>query len=170
MPIRTYRFLGTAMSTADPVSVRFSFNEVELFNGTVPTTIVNELPLTIDDPLPTLFEFSASTDIFGTLPIEIAVDNGCVFFGQFTANYVRRTIISENPLVLGDGWDVDFDRINKQTVESDGLTNVTLNGSPWLSRNLTEWPDRLGPWTYRIPPYCVLTGDIDVDFSMIITR
>lgn len=170
MPIRTYQFLGTAMSTADPVHVTFSFNGVEVFNGTVPTTIVNELPLVCEEPLPVLFTFPASTDIFGTIPIEVSVENGCVFFGQFNANYVRRTIVSENPLVLGDGWDVDFGPINKQTVESDGFTNTKLNGEVWNLRNLDKWPDRTGIWTYRIPPYGVLTGDIDVNYSMIITR
>ncbi len=181
---RIARLRGGAYSTGGDVHVRGTYNGVEFINGPVTTTIVDTLP-SPGDPKPYDFEmaqFVTTTDDTGQIPVVITVTGtGVFYFGHFWMNYTGYTRVREptNPNVPINPndpstyiWVVTvppeefFGQPNTNTVESDGVSNLTKNGLPWSWR--VNVGDKLGDWKYPINAGETVTFDFFVDPNNVV--
>lgn len=169
---RVFKFYGKAVSNNGPVSVTAKFNGVEIYSGTVPT--VSSVPMgLIHQSAEVLVVYTGTTEILGEIPFELSVSNGTVFFGLVKANYsgiefdVDYTD-PETPVVVVDIAPENFwDDVNRNSSESDGKTNVTINGVDRTVRSLGQGTP--GDWWYSIPSGGTLTCNIVVDPEIIVT-
>jgi hypothetical protein len=179
--------IGAAYSTSGDVHVQATYNGVEVFNGTVETVITDTVPVhpvTDDTPIggwggKELFIFETTTDITGEIPVIITVNGGTLFFGNFWMNYTgfvrvqgesRYSYNSAYPdqvimvtIVEPDSYYADP---NTNTVESDGVSNLTKNAEPWVYR--TGVITQLGNWVYPIRDGETVTFDFFVDPAKVI--
>lgn len=180
---RISKLIGAAYSTGADVHVRGTYNGVEFVNGPITTEIVNALPAPYEHPLygNEIVQFETTTDATGQIPVVLTVTGGIFYFGHFKMNYTGYTKVREptNPDVPIDPtdpstyiWVVTFPPVNFyadpniNTVESDGVSNLTKNGDPWTWRvdvgNLT------GDWAYPISSGDTVTFDFFVDPDKVI--
>ena len=181
---RIVKLIGSAYSTSGDVHVQATYNGVEISNGTVTTTVTDVIPVAGQLPVPALDElvlFETTTDITGQIPVSITVTGGTLFFTQFRMNYTgfTRERQATDPAVSIDPDDSDtytwvvtvqpdsyYSDPNINTVESDGVSNLTKNGLPW------EWrvnvSDLLGDWTYPINNGETVAFDFFVDPAKVI--
>jgi hypothetical protein len=185
MVTRTVKIMGSAYSTAGDVSITVDYNGSRVFTGSVPTTVVDVLP--IKQPNPTssweqaLGLFETDTDITGTIPVIVTVTNGRLFFGHFWMNYngplVEKEQVDPNIPIDPDNpstyrWvtvadtQSNFGDPNYNSVETDGLSNTTLNGQPWNWR--VNVGTLLGDWAYPLSSGDVFTFDFFVDPNKIV--
>ena len=177
---RIVKLIGSAYSTSGDVHVQATYNGVEVLNGPVITTVVNVIPQAGALPVPALDElalFETTTDTTGQIPVSITVTGGSLFFTQFRMNYTgyeqQRQAI--DPAVPIDPTDPDtytwvvtvqpdsyYSDPNINSVESDGVSNLTKNGEPWLWR-VNVGDHQLGDWTYVIYDGETVTFDFFVD-------
>ena len=179
---RIVKFIGSAYSTSGDVHVQATYNGVEVLNGPVTTTVVNVIPQAGALPVPALDElvlFETTTDTTGQIPVSITVTGGTLFFTQFRMNYTGY-IIEKGSANFANGEasattielvttvepDSYYSDPNTNTVESDGVSNLTKNGEPW------EWRvnvgDQTGDWTYLIANGETVTFDFFVDPAKVI--
>lgn len=176
---RIVKMMGNAYSTGGDVHVRATYNGVEILNGPVLTTTVEQIP----DPSPgfpgsfvELALFETTTDTTGNIPVTITVTGGTLFFRHFWMNYTGYTqerqatnpnvpINPEDPSTFIWVTTVEPDSYyadpNTNTVESDGISNLTRNGTPWEWR--TNVGNMLGDWAYPIQDGVTVTFDFFVD-------
>jgi hypothetical protein len=171
MADRIFKFYGQAFALTGTVAITVKFNGVEIFSGPVPT--VNSLPST--QPTNTngvLFEYVGTTDLVGNIPFELHVTNGTVFFGAIRANYsgsnfeVDQTNPDAPEIVVTTAPENYWADINQKSIESDGKTNVKINGVSKL-RHVIDLK-QIGDWWYQIPDGAVLTCDIEVDPTIVV--
>ena len=180
---RIAKLIGGAYSTGGDVHVQGTYNGVEFINGLVTTTIVDVLPLPQTRPYygDTLAQFETTTDITGQIPVVLTVTGGILYFGHFWMNYSGYTEVREptNPNVPIDPndpstyiWVVTVPPVeyygdpNYNTVESDGISNLTKNGSPWTWR--VDVGNQLGDWAYPIGNNDVVTFNFFVDPAHVV--
>jgi hypothetical protein len=180
---RIAKLKGTAYSTDGNVHVQGTYNGVEFLNGPVLTTIVDTLPQPEVHPdyKNTLAQFETTTDITGQIPVVLTVTGGVLYFGHFLMNYTGYTSVKEptNPNIPVDPndpstyiWVVTVPPVdyyadpNINTVASDGISNLTKNGSPWPWR--INVGTQLGNWAYPIFSGDIVTFDFFVDPAKVI--
>jgi len=180
---RIAKLMGGAYSTGGDVHVQGTYNGVEFINGPVTTMTVDVLPL-ITDAMPyfdTLALFETDTDTTGQIPVVLTVTGGILYFGHFQMNYSGYTRVKEptNPNVPIDPtdpstyiWVVTVSPVeyygdpNLNTVESDGVSTLTKNGSPWPWRSNTG--GRIGDYEYPISSGDIVTFNFFVDPARVI--
>lgn len=158
--MRTFQIFGKAYGP-EPVTVVAKVDNVEVFNGTVPT---------VNEPLPTLpttdfeetqaltgsviFEFTKPLDWEGVVNLNIAVfapGSGHLILTEKTGNF----------LPPSDAEDVFESLENPYNYEgvtySDPLVNVTLNG---VSRQRTYDPSITGDYWWQLADTTELNGDL----------
>jgi len=171
MPARTFKFQGKAFSTNGNVTVTATFGGAEIYTGTVPTTN-SPTPSRNTELLEDLFQYVGTTDISGNIAFSLSVTGGDVYFGLPMANYSG---------FLADGINTDTDPatwgpiiippedfwedVNINTVESDGKTNVLVDGA--IKQRQVMGDEELGDWQYRISDGSTLTCEIFVDPNII---
>jgi len=180
---RIVKLVGAAYSTSGDVHVQATYNGAEVSNGPVTTTVTDVIPDSGQLPSPASDElvlFETTTDTTGQIPVSITVTGGTLFFTQFLMNYSgfiddrQRTdpnvpIDPNDPSTYTWGstrhfWmkpDAYFSDPNINTVESDGISNLTKNGRPWTWR--VNVGDRLGDWVYPINNGETVAFDFFVD-------
>jgi len=179
---RVVKLIGSAYSTGSDVHVQVTYNGVEVFNGTVQTVVTDEVPVhpvTDDTPIggwggKELCMFETTTDLTGEIPVIISVTGGTVFFGNFWMNYtgfvqvIGESIFSDNSASPDQViWittvepDSYYSDPNVNTVERDGISNLTKNGEPWAFR--TDVGTQLGNWVYPIRDGETIAFDFFVD-------
>lgn len=180
---RISKLIGAAYSTGADVHVQGTYNGVEFVNGPVTTEIVDVLPAPYTRPpyRNEIAQFETTTDITGQIPVVLTVTGGIFYFGHFWMNYTGYTKVREptNPNVPIDPTDrstyiwvvtvppVDFYADpNINTVESDGISNLTKNGVLWNWRNNVG--DQTGDWSYPISSGDTITFDFFVDPAKVI--
>lgn len=179
---RIVKLIGSAYSTSGDVHVQATYNGVEVLNGPVTTTVVNEIPQAGALPVPALDElalFETTTDTTGQIPVSITVTGGTLFFTQFRMNYTGYIIekgsanfvngeASATTIVLVTTVEPDsyYSDPNINTVESDGVSNLTKNGESWIWR--VNVGDRLGDWVYPVLDGETIAFDFFVDPAKVI--
>jgi len=185
MVTRTVKIMGSAFSTAGDVSITVDYNGSRVFTGTVPTTIVDVLPVAQPDLVPNweqgLGFFETDTNTTGTIPVIVTVTNGRLFFGHFWMNYIGPLTVREqvDPMIPIDPNDPstykwvtaadtqsNFGDPNTNSVETDGLTNTMLNGQPWNWR--VNVGSLLGDWAYPLSSGDVFSFNFFVDPNKIV--
>ena len=77
MPTRTIKFIGY---TSEETNATFSFNETEVFNGTIPMTGTETSPVA-------LFEFDIDQSLSGSIASSLSVSSGNLVFVTLASNY-----------------------------------------------------------------------------------
>ena len=184
---RIVKLLGVAYSTGGDVHVQGTYNGVEFTNAPVSTIVTDVLPKAdpgVPGPTDTKTElvlFETTTDITGQIPVTISVTGGTLFFRHFWMNYTGCTqekqatdpnvpIDPNDPstyvvvtTVYPDSYYADP---NINTVESDGISNLTKDAQPWGWRENVG--DRLGDWVYPIADGNTVTFDFFVDPAKVV--
>jgi len=176
---RIVKLIGDAYSTSGDVHVQATYNGSEIINGIVATTVVDVIPSAgtlSSSPMQEVVLFETTTDTTGQMPVSITVTGGTLFFRHFWMNYTgyeeqRQATDPNVPIdpyndstyiwvttVQPDSYYADP---NTNTVESDGVSNLTKNGQPWTWRQNVG--DRLGDWVYPIADGETVTFDFFVD-------
>jgi hypothetical protein len=127
-----------------------------------------------------LFTFETTTDTTGQIPVTISVTGGTLFFSQFWMNYTGYTpskqptdpngpIDLNNPntyfRIVPTLPDSYFSPPHINTLESDGISNLTKNGQPWVWRVVTD--GLVGDWVYPIYNGETVTFDFFVDPDLV---
>jgi hypothetical protein len=184
---RIVKLMGVAYSTGGNVQVQATYNGVEITNAPV-TTIVTDVIPSADPGTPTptttqteLVIFETTTDTTGQIPVSITVTGGTLFFRHFWMNYTGYTQVRQatdpnvpiNPddpstfiwvtTVYPDSYYTDP---NTNTAESDGISNLTKNGQPWIWR--VNVGSRTGDWVYPIANGETVTFDFFVDPANVV--
>jgi hypothetical protein len=181
---RIVKLIGSAYSTSGDVHVQATYNGVEILNGPVTTTVTDVIPEAGQLPSPAqneLSQFETTTDTTGQIPVSISVTGGTLFFTHFRMNYTgfTRERQAADPDVPVDPdnsntfiWvvtvqpDAYYSDPNINTVESDGISNLTKNGEPWTWRENVG--DRLGDWTYPVRDGETVSFDFFADPAKVI--
>ena len=179
---RIVKMIGVAYSTGGDVQVQATYNGSEFVNGPVTTILTDVIPKAdpgVPGPTDTkteLAQFETTTDTTGQMPVTISVSGGTLFFRHFWMNYTgcvreRQATDPNVPIDPNDPstytWvvtvypDSYYGDPNTNTVESDGISNLTKNGQPWAWR--VNAGDLTGDWTYPIADGETVTFDFFVD-------
>lgn len=184
---RIGQLIGGAYSTGGDVHVQGTYNGVEFINGPVVTTVLDTLPQPWNQ-MPyrdVIAQFETTTDTTGQIPVVLKVTGGIFYFSHFWMNYTGSTWTQEptNPDVPIDPNDpstyiwvetvppIDYYADpNTNTLESDGISNLTKNGSPWTWRVNVGPPNSggWGDWEYPISDGDTVTFDFFVDPADIV--
>jgi hypothetical protein len=175
--------MGQAYTTGSDVTVQVSYNGAEVINTSVTASTVTAIPMAPPylSPAAELGIFETTTDITGQIPVTISVTGGTLFFAHFWMNYSgygteqqatdpNVPIDPANPATFR--WvvtvqpDSYYGDPNTNTVESDGILNLTKNGSPWLWRYAVG--DQLGDWKYPVAADETMAFDFFVDPDKVI--
>ena len=182
---RIVKMIGNAYSTGGDVHVQATYNGVEIINGPVTSTVTGVIPgpgqlselysITSNK----LVQFETTTDITGQIPVSITVTGGTLFFLGFWMNYTGFTQESgaaeylpgsASPSTITWVTTVEPDSFysdpNINTVESDGISNLTKNGETWTWRQNVG--DLTGDWNYPIRDGETVTFDFFVDPAKVI--
>lgn len=181
---RIVKMIGSAYSTSGDVHVQATYNGVEILNGPVTTTVADVIPAAGQLPSPAsdeLILFETTTDTTGQIPVSITVTGGTLFFTHFRMNYTgygqerqatdpNAPIDTEEPntfvWVVTVQPDSYYSDPNINSVESDGVSNLTKNGESWIWRENVG--DRLGDWVYPIANGETVTFDFFVNPAKVI--
>ena len=179
---RIVKMIGSAYSTSGDVQVLATYNGNEFVNGPVTTTVTDVIPVAGQLPVPApdeLVLFETTTDITGQIPVSITVTGGTLFFKNFLMNYTGFTQVIGESSFPENSANSDqsilitivepqsfYSDPNINTVESDGISNLTKDGEPWIWRENVG--DRLGDWTYPIADGETVTFDFFVDPAKVV--
>lgn len=181
---RIVKLMGLAYTTGSDVTVQVSYNGAEVINTIVTASTVTAIP-----SVPPTAEieaelaiFETTTDITGQIPVTITATGGTVFFAHFWMNYsgyqAERQATDPNvpidPANPGTyTWvvtvqpDSYYGDPNTNTIESDGVSNLSKNASPWDWRvNVTD--TLLGDWYYPVNNGETIAFDFFVDPAKVI--
>jgi hypothetical protein len=153
MTPRTFKQLGWAFGN-EQLSLIATLDNAEIFNGPVPTGIIEPDP---DLPVVTwpygdeLFTWTEDIEYVGSKEMRIQViGTGKLHLTLTIANYAS-IIISDDPYIITipAGPDV-FDNFYHQQFDgyiiSDPYTNVSIDNTPYLAAD-----GQRGQWAWRIP-------------------
>ena len=179
---RIVKLMGRAYTTGSDVIVQASYNGAEVFNTAVTAETVSVLPINCPlDPEVELAVFETTTDITGQIPIIISVTGGTLFFAHFWMNYSGYTseMQATDPNVPIDPADPStytwvvtvqpdsyYGDPNTNTVESDGISNLTKNDNPWIWRENVG--TLTGDWVYPVFAGETIAFDFFVDPAKVI--
>jgi len=157
---RIVKLMGRAYTTGSAVTAQVSYNGAEVINTGVTASTVTAMPFAaeVTDIEIELAIFETTTDITGQIPVTITVNGGTLFFAHFWMNYSGYTPETPPEFYYGDP--------NVNTVESDGVSNLTKNGSPWVWRENVG--DLLGDWMYPVAAGETIAFDFFVDPAKVI--
>jgi hypothetical protein len=179
-PPRPCQIFGLAYATSGNVTIDVQYNNVQVFFGAVPTTIVTELPnAPPDGDTPGIVgNFESDTTVNGLIPLTIINTGGGIFY----INDIRMAVCFywtdpstsiEYLLTVPDALPMISPDIN--TVETDGKQNPAINGvsvadlrSPEQVAAHTSPDGGIGEWMYRIAPGETFTCDFQVDLNVIV--
>jgi hypothetical protein len=181
---RIVKLMGRAYATGGAVTAQVSYNGAEVINTSVTTSTVTAIPTApeLTDTAVELAIFETTTDTTGQIPVTITVTGGTMFFAHLWMNYSGYTtdeMQATDPNVPIDPADSNtytwavtvqpdsyYGDPNVNTVESDGVSNLTKNGSPWVWReNVGE---QLGDWMYPVASGETIAFDFFVDPAKVI--
>jgi hypothetical protein len=171
---RTFKFYGQAFSASGLVSIVAKFNGQQVYSGTIPT-IASSDPQQPGDQNIVMFEYTGPIDIHGHIPFELTVTGGTVCFGRLTANYSSVDLSFDksdpnNHVVVVNVAPEDFwDDVNTNNAETDGKTNVQINGVEQI-RQVVDPVHGTGDWWYKILDSQTMTCSIFVDSTKILIR
>lgn len=180
---RIVKLMGRAYTTGGAVTAQVSYNGAEVINTSVTASTVTVIPMAPDptDVEIELATFETTTDITGQIPMTVTATGGTIFFANLWMNYSGYTsemqatdpnvpIDPANPSTFT--WvvtvqpDSCYGDPNTNTVESDGISNLTKNSNPWVWReNVGE---RLGDWMYPVAAGETIAFDFFVDPTKVI--
>ena len=183
---RIVKLKGHARALAGSnVNVQMSYNGAEVLNTNVTTEVVESDLVTVPEisNVIALAQFETTTDVTGQIPVTITVTGGTLFFKSFWMNYSGPDYERQatDPAVAIDPADAStftwvaiaasvdyYGDPNTNTVESDGITNMTKNGSPWNPRNdptatVKVTAELMGDWTYPVFDGDTVAFDFFVD-------
>ena len=181
---RIVKMIGSAYSTGGDVHVQATYNGVEILNGPVTTTVADVIPAAGLYPDPALAElvlFETTTDATGQIPVSITVTGGTLFFTHFRMNYTgygleRQATNPDAPIDPNDPdtytWvvtvqpDSYYSDPNINSVESDGVSNLTKNGESWIWR--VNVGDKVGDWVYPVLDGETIAFDFFVDPAKVV--
>ena len=184
---RIVKLLGVAYSTGGDVHVQATYNGTEIINAPVTTVVTDVIPKadpgvpTATDTRQELVIFETTTDTTGQIPVSISVTGGTLFFRHFWMNYTgcvqeRQATNPDVPVDPNDPstfvWvttvypDSYYSDPNTNTVETDGISNLTKNAQPWAWRENVG--DQLGDWVYPITDGETVTFDFFVDPANVV--
>jgi len=182
---RIVKLIGDAYSTSGDVHLLATYNGSEIINGTIATTltdVIPELGVSFSPDPNELVQFETTTDNTGPIPVSITVTGGTLFFRHFWMNYTgfvqeRQATDPNTPIDPDDSgtytWvttvepDSHYEDPNTNTVESDGILNLTKNGHAWQWRTDVD-SNMLGDWVYPISDGETVTFDFFVDPAKVI--
>jgi len=182
---RIVKMIGSAYSNNGDVHVQATYNGIEILNGPVTATPVDVIPrpgelselssATSNE----LVQFETTTDITGQIPVTITVTGGTLFFFGFWMNYTGFVqAIGESSFSYNSAYPDQsvlvttvepqsfYSDPNFNTVESDGVSNLTKNGETWVWRQNVN--DLTGDWMYPIRDGETVTFDFFVDPAKVI--
>lgn len=180
---RIVKLMGRAYTTGGAVTTQVSYNGAEVVNTSVTASTVTAIPLApeLTETEIELAIFETTTDITGQIPVTVSVTGGTMFFAHLWMNYSGwgSEMQATDPNVPIDPndpstftWvvtvqpDSYYNDPNVNTVESDGVSNLTKNGSPWIWReNVGE---QLGDWLYPVADGETIAFDFFVDPAKVI--
>lgn len=147
MATRQCEFIAKAVG--ETVSLNISFNNAEVYNGVVPSTIKDENFIQFGHELGTLLEFNVDESISGIIPLSITVTGGDLLFGDIYATYREWKSIEGGgeKIVMGsEMWPV-----NDNTLESDGKESIQYTGedNP-VEHKVRDSSVGMGDWHYMI--------------------
>ena len=180
---RIVKLMGRAYTTGSAVTAQVSYNGAEVINTGVTASTVTAMPFAaeVTDIEIELAIFETTTDITGQIPVTITVNGGTLFFAHFWMNYSGYTseMQATDPNVPIDPADPStftwvvtvqpdsyYGDPNVNTVESDGVLNLTKNGLPWVWRENVG--DQLGDWKYPVAAGETMAFDFFVDPDKVI--
>ncbi len=179
---RIVKLIGSEYSTSGDVHVQATYNGVEISNGPVTTTVTDTIPVAGQlsvSPLDELVLFETTTDTTGQIPVSITVTGGTLFFKNFLMNYTGFTQVIGESSFPENSANSDqsilitivepqsfYSDPNINTVESDGISNLTKDGKPWIWRENVG--DRLGDWVYPVCDGETVTFDFLVDPAKVV--
>ena len=134
MTTRTLKLIGKAFSeegTSKELVVNFNGNEV--FNGSIPATLVDDIDAETDVTHQNVIEICsfAGPDISesGNYPFSISANGGNFVFQNFRGNYVGYDATWNEDRTLNTVVTAPadfFDEVNSNTAETDGTTNIVF--------------------------------------------
>jgi hypothetical protein len=87
MTVRTARLLGRAYSDAEPVTLSITWNDVDVWNGSVLTRAMDEQKFDLMTDQDCLCEWTFPIDVYGDVPICIRVTGGQLWWRAVWTNY-----------------------------------------------------------------------------------
>ena len=180
---RIVKLMGRAYTTGGAVTAQVSYNGAEVINTSVTASTVTAIPMApeLTDTEVELAIFETTTDITGQIPVTISVTGGTLFFAHLWMNYSgwSSEMQPTDPIVPIDPADPStytwvvtvqpdsyYNDPNVNTVESDGVSNLTKNGNSWVWReNVGE---QLGDWMYPVAAGETIAFDFFVDPAKVI--
>jgi hypothetical protein len=175
MATRTFKFFGKAYTTGSTPSVTLEFNNQVVYTGNIPAT-TGVTPGKNGEDLIEMFTFTADTSVTGSIPIEMSVVGGDLFWGIFTANYAGNIVEIDpnnpgsdpknpNTIIVTPTVDV-YGPVFFPTPESDGRNNVKIDGVDAPPRVVLN-PAESGTWQYLVRNGSVLTCTQEVDGAIV---
>ena len=163
MAIRTVQFIGKAFSPTGSLNITFGLNNVELFNGTVSAS-TDALPSKqLRSTAGVVFTVDLSTDVTGTVPLEISTQGGSLSFFNLLSNYSGIERAPDASVTISP---VDYyNDLCTRTTEHDGRFNIEINRIP-RTRFDEELPaddtQVLSSWGWLIPEDSVFTCNVTI--------
>jgi len=173
MTQRIVKFYGQAFSTTgDPVHILCKYNNIIVFDDVVTTSQVDVLPAHFGGTPIELFLFTTTMNLTGSIPIEVLPTGGKLFFVHLFMNFgiTSTDVITGQPIY--NLQTTDYVVPAATDVQTDGLSNPTLNGIDYSSYRLIDeaqnWADthangRVGPWTCPITDAHLFACDYFID-------
>ena len=173
MTQRIVKFTGAAFSTTgNPVHILCKYNNTIIFDDIVATSQVDVFPpeCPVESKVD-LFEFTTTMNLTGEFPLEVIPTGGELFFVHLAMNYGITRINQQTGQPVFSIETLYYIPPALITVESDGLSNPTLNGADYSSYRPLEkaqaWADahdgQIGPWTCPIADAHLFACDYFID-------
>jgi hypothetical protein len=156
MAARTIKIYGKVWgNSTNPATVSITWNEQQVYNGTVPTSDSSPDPQIAFADMIVMATWTIDTSVTGSQPLEISVQNGSLLFHTLQGNYMGDQL-KKTPVV--PSIDNYSDLSGPSTAESDGYNNVKINGV-LMPRTATSETELLGKWSWMVPNEGTLTCD-----------
>ena len=191
MTVRTVQLIGLSYATQGGITLEVTYNNIKVFNDTIPIMYSQALPKHADHPrdgIP-LAEWHLPELATGHIPLSIFVKSDIptsgIKFSELRMNYTNNQLVSVfdregNAVNDHEPFSRDFfatpqiDIQLRQFIEDkwggDGKTDCQLNGKILRNRpeDITQWRHRFtgvlrGSWHYNIPSNSVFDCRYHVD-------
>ena len=168
MATRTVQFIGKAHSPTGSLNVTFGLNNVELFNGTVSAS-TDALPSKqLGSDAGVVFTVDLSTDITGTVPLEISTQGGSLSFFNLISNYSGIERAPDASVTISP---VDYyNDLCTRTTEHDGRFDIEINRIPrtrWDEELPADDTQILPSWGWLVPEDSIFSCNIDIKTPVV---
>lgn len=137
MTQRSYRMFARGYNeNGSATHVTLHFNGIKVFEGEIPTETQPTPWLEVTPATEVGITWQADLETTGIIPVSMVISNGDMVMNRIDANYrgceVEPPTDLQNPgwVIIQHPEDVWQDP-NENTVESDGRTNILVNGVPY---------------------------------------